>query len=156
MILYRFMSDGELKMFLEGMTVSSRQSVSVRNSTQPGFLFFDDSKPIESRIPLMVGKADISNVAEFEVINRYRFTKSVGEYSNPRNDEMNLSRMGIAELFHLVEDNGKPTVMVKQYHATEYNQNDLKILRIGTPGVFTGIRKGEYMVKWKEVLQWMI
>lgn len=152
MIFYRFTGDKELRLFLWGEMVRCSRNNGISCND---FLFFDDSKPIESRIAYMVGKADLSNVAEFEVLNPGRFAKNVGVYQNPMTYDSNvLRKMGIAELFYLTAKKDSPTVMVNEYHARMYCDKDLRLLRIGTPGMFAGVSSGEYMVVWKGVNEW--
>lgn len=154
MILYRFMDDQELKRFLSGQIVLSNRSRIINGRPEDSFLFFDDSKSIESRIKYMVGKSDLSNVAEFEVLNFSRFIKTTGVYRSLGENASRLNILGIAEMFYLTVKEDYPTVTLIEYRTRMYSSADLKILRIGMPGMFTGIKEGEYMVKWEEVDKW--
>ena len=154
MRLFRFMGDQELKRFLSGEVLVCHRIRSVKNGTEDGFVFFDDSKPIEQRIKYVIGKADLSNVVEFDVLNPSRFIKTTGAYRNPGEDKEHIKKLGLAELFYLKVNDGYPAVIQKEYLTRVYSYVDLKILRIGTPGMFTGISEGEYMVKWEGVEDW--
>lgn len=154
MILYRFMSDRELELFLAEVTLISDRDWHVNKSTVDYFVFFDDSRPIECRIPLMVGRANLSNVAEFSVINRERFERDIGSYQILDGGTKYLSELGLSELFFLTKKEVTSPIQTVEYRAKTYSARDLQILRIGSPGLFTGIRDGEYMIRWKGVDEW--
>ena len=154
MKFYRFMDDRELLRFLKGSILYSNRDLNQSRTPSIGYLFFDDSKPVENRIPYMVGKEDISNVVEFLVLNPGRFVKSIGQYSSPAKDKTYMSKLGIAELFALTLKPRQEIVTVREYRTRMYSMADLQILRIGIPGMFVGSKEGEYMVKWKGVDEW--
>lgn len=134
----RFMSEYELKRFLEGEElVNDTDWKTCKKTGSVGFCFFDDEVTPEKRMEYVSGVVNLDRVVVFERIGGEPLKKSFGQYRNPELDKPN-------NLFEAIFNPIIP-MDVPEYSTKTYSQKTMKIVKIGK---VTGIL--ERKIEWEE------